>query len=136
MKLTQLILRNGIIPKGTPWGINNEKKCKPCLKKPIILIPINKPKAKETTKNNWLVIVKLKGIIPSILQVKIKVNKVNNKGKKSLPFFAIFSTDILYKKSYKPSKIAWYLFGITVRLVEFALYWKYKKENITKSKIK
>ena len=71
----------------------------PCLTNPKIVTPIKIIGARINVTIIWLVTVKEYGNIPTILQNKININKVNMNGKKDLALepavsFIIFATKV------------------------------------------
>lgn len=75
------MINNGTIINGTFLGKNKEKKFKPWVFNPIMLIPTKIDKDKLNVKAIWLVTVKLYGIIPNILLNSKNKCKENIKGK-------------------------------------------------------
>lgn len=81
--------------KGQPAGTNKEKNSKPCFWKPNIVAPNTTVKLRENVNIKWLVEAKLYGTIPIKLFTKIKINKVNIKGKYICPFVGFIWFDTM-----------------------------------------
>lgn len=71
--------------KGAPGGKKRLRKCLPFLRTPRIFIPIKIARAKEKVTIEWLVTVKLYGIIPCTLHIRIIIEVVKIRGKNFLP---------------------------------------------------
>ena len=72
---------NGNKTAGTPLGTKILKYLKPCLTKPIIVTAIKINNAIISVTIMWLVTVKEYGSIPTMLQNKTNINKLNINGK-------------------------------------------------------
>ncbi len=94
-----MITIKGKSTTGTPFGTKSSKYLKPCLINPIIVTPINTIAAKTNVTIIWLVTVNEYGNMPTILQNKTNINRVNTNGKKDLALepavsFIIFATKV------------------------------------------
>ena len=81
------------------FGTKKSRYLIPCLTNPIIVTPIKIIAASVNVTIMWLVTVNEYGNIPTILQNKININKVNMNGKKDLALepavsFIIFATKV------------------------------------------
>lgn len=90
---------NGASGKGAPGGKKRLRKCLPFLSTPMILIPIKIARAKEKVTIKWLVTVKLYGIIPCTLQIRIIIKVVKIRGKNGLPLGPALSATTLEIRS-------------------------------------
>ena len=69
---------------GMPLGTKSSRYLIPCLIKPIIVTPMKTIAARTNVTIMWLVTVNEYGNIPTILQNKTNMNRVNMNGKKDL----------------------------------------------------
>jgi hypothetical protein len=76
---TSIKINKGAKSLGAPGGRKRVKNCKPCLRKPIIVIAIVTDKPKLKVCNMWLVMVKLNGTNPIKLDATINKKRVNVK---------------------------------------------------------
>jgi hypothetical protein len=70
-----MTIRNGAIKLGTPLGKNPAKKFNLCLRIPIIITPPKKVVDRKNGRISILVIVYVKGTMPTKFEISININK-------------------------------------------------------------
>ncbi len=96
-------MTSGSTKIGTPEGTNSLKKCRPFLAKPTTSTVRNTSAASAAVTTRWLVTVNPPGIMPSMLQTKMKMKSVNTKGKNFIPSLPMFSRSMPATNSWLTS---------------------------------
>ena len=76
-EMISITIMNGTKTLGAPWGTKELKKCRPWVKMPSKVTPMNTASAMAKVTMMWLVKVKLYGIMPSRLPNRIKRKRIN-----------------------------------------------------------